>query len=650
MIEGVTADRFLGESMRILVGLILASLLAGQGAAQIDQFAAMPRIWHADISPNGSHLATGCSPRGVREICIYDLVGDTAPVVIPAPDGGEMSAFSWPSDEYLVYYVHTVQTMRTSGGLRTRTLSQPVSYSLATGRSNLLLVNSSLASPLIGTSDRVAMEITFLLDDTQGGLIRARQPGDFGTVVYEMNLENGGRARRLEVSSGQTIGFVLDQNGETILDVRYDDDTGEFSILQAGPGPRREIYSGNYPSETPRIFGLVDGGSAVAISFPVEGLRRMNVETGALTDFSVPDIARANPIVDDYAMSVVGFSYTDDLPRQMFTNPELAGLLAEIQQILTEDSVTISAWNADWTKLVIEARDMGRPTNYYLLDLASGGLGLLDVEVQFSNAEAAGVRSSIVYEASDGLAIPGYVTLPPGQTSQTGPFPLIVMPHGGPQSRDTGEYDWWASFYASLGYAVLQPNFRGSSGYGHEFVEAGHGGFGTRMIDDLIDGARYLQNAGIADPGSYCAAGASYGGYAALMLALRDSEDVACVISFAGVTDPFAIMESSSALDTELRYWEQYTGSRYGSSAEQAVITPVERAGEYRAPLLILHGNQDTTVPFGQFRLLRDAIGNRPDVRFVEMDGADHYLGNPDARATLLRESQAFLEEHFPAD
>lgn len=224
------------------------------------------------------------------------------------------------------------------------------------------------------------------------------------------------------------------------------------------------------------------------------------------------------------------------------------------------------------------------------------------------------------------------------------------MPHGGPQSRDTGEYDWWASFYASQGYAVLQPNFRGSSGYGHEFVEAGYGGFGTRMIDDMIDGVHYLQNAGIANSGRYCAAGASYGGYAALMLALRDPENVACVISFAGVTDPFAIMESSSALNTELRYWEQYTGSRYGSPAEQAVITPVERAGEYRAPLLILHGNQDTTVPFGQFRLLRDAMANRSNARFVEMDGADHYPGNPDARASLLRESQVFLEQCFPAN
>ncbi|WP_417484970.1 alpha/beta hydrolase family protein [Maricaulis salignorans] len=638
--------------MRILVGLIAAVILAGQAMAQIETYAAMPRIWSADISPDGSRLATGCSPRGAREICIYDLVGGADPIVIPAPDGGRISGFTWPSNAYLVYYITSVQRVPTSGGLRTWTLRQPVSYSLATGRSNLLMVDSSLASPLVGVDDRVAVQITYAYEGATRSGSRIGRRDDFGTLVYEMNLENGRRVRRREVSTDSTFDFTLNQVGEAILEARYDDDTGAYAIHGAADTSHPEIYSGIFSGGLPAILGLTDGGTAAALRIPGTGLRRLDIATGDLSPFNVNgvDVSLMDPIVDDYAMDVVGFSYTDDLPRQIFTNRELAAIHAELTQVLTEDSVRISAWSQDWTKLVVVGEDAGRPAHYYLLDLSTGGLGLLDVETAFPDGAVPGSRLAVEYAASDGLNIEAYMTLPPGRTQADGPFPMILMPHGGPQARDTAGFDWWAAYYASLGYVVLQPNFRGSEGYGYDFVEAGYGGFGTRMIDDMIDGAQYLQAIGLARPGAYCAAGASYGGYAALMLALRDRDNLACVISFAGVTDPFSILESRSSLGISLRYWEQFLGSRYGSRSEQAVITPLERSGEFAAPLLILHGDLDTTVPYGQLRLMRDAMAGNPAARFVTLPGEDHYLRSSEARTILLRESQAFLEEYFPAD
>lgn len=638
--------------MRLFTGLLLAATLSGTAAAQIDVYAAEPRIWATSLSPDGSHLATGCSPRGVRDICIYDLAGGAEPIVIPAPEGGRMSGFSWPSNSYLLYYVTTVQDVATSEGRRTWTLRQPISYSLATGRSALLVVESELVSPMSGADDRVAVQITYARDTRArtGSRIEGRE--DFGTVVYEINLQNGHRGRRLHVSANSTFDYVLDQAGEAVLEARFADETGEYSINLSGNGPHDAIYSGVYPGEIPRIFGLTDHGAAAVVRFPGEGLRHLDIASGDISRFDVggADVSLMSPIVDEYAMDVVGFSYVDNLPRQIFTNPELAGLLTELGGILTEDSITIQAWNQDWTKLIVVGQDSGQPANIYLLDLTTGGLGLLDVETILPDGQTPTPLEEIEYSASDGLAIPAYISLPPGRTAEDGPFPLIVMPHGGPQDRTTAEYSWWPAYYASLGYVVLQPNFRGSSGYGYEFVEAGYGGFGTRMIDDIIDGARYLQETGIARPGAYCAAGASYGGYAAMMAALRDPENVACVISFAGVTDPFAILESRNNLEISLRYWEQFMGNRYGDRAEQATITPVERAAEFQAPLLLIHGEVDTTVPFGQFRLMRTAMDGRPDARFVTMPGEDHYLSNVEARTTLLRESSAFLEEYFPVE
>lgn len=623
--------------MRVISGLVLASILSGQGMAQVDTYAAMPHIRGASLSPDGSHLATGCSPRDQREICIYDLASGAAPIVIPAPDGGELSGFLWPGNEYLIYDVRTVQTVPTREGLRTWTLVQPVSYSLATGRSVLLTVDSWLASPMSGVEGRVAMSLPY---------------GSGGAGVYEMNLENGHRVRRLEVVGGNSTGLMLDQHGEVLLDIRYEDWDGAYAIYQVGDHAPSLVYSGVFPATQPRVYGLTESGGAVAISLPGTGLQRLDLATGALAAYQVGDldVSQMAAIVDDYAAEVVGFSYIDDLPRQIFIDPELASLQTELHQILTEDSVTITAWTPDRTKLVVEGRDAGQPASYYLLDLNAGGLGLLDVEMQLPDGQSFGSRQSLEYAASDGLVIPAYLTLPPGWVEGNAPPPLIVMPHGGPQARDTAEYDWWAAFYAARGYAVFQPNFRGSSGYGEAFEQAGHGGFGSRMIEDIIEGAHSLQATGAVRPGPYCVIGASYGGYAALMAALRDPDNVACVVSFAGVTDPFALLGSRNRWQTTLRYWEQYLGDRYGDRAEQATITPVSRAGEFRAPMLILHGEDDTTVPYGQLRLLRNVMEGRDNVRFVTLRDADHNLGTPQARATVLRESQTFLEEYFPAN
>ncbi|WP_417480954.1 alpha/beta fold hydrolase [Maricaulis sp.] len=637
--------------MRVVLGLFVTLLLSGPALAQVETYAAMPRIWAADLSPDGTHLATGCSPRGVREICIYDLAGGAAPVVIPAPDGGEMSAFDWPGNAYLIYYIDSVQTLPTQDGLRTMTLTQPVSYSLATGRSEPLMVNSRLVSPMVGAEGRVAMEITFALDTRAGSGSRIGGRDDSGTVVYEMNLENGRRVRRMEVSDGSTIGYLLNPEGEVVLDVRRFDETGQYSVHRPDGAQSPAIYSGIFPATQPRVYGVMDNGEAVVIRIPGSGLRRLDIATGALSAFDVggEDVSQMAAIVDYYASEVVGFRYTDDLPRQIFIDPDLASLHAELKQILTEDSVTITTWTPDRTKLVVEGRDAGQPANFYLLDLNTGGLGLLDVETVLPEGQAPSSREYLEFTASDGLEIPAYLTLPPGFAEGDAPPALIVMPHGGPRARDTAEYDWWAAFYAAHGYAVFQPNFRGSTGYGEAFERAGYGGFGSRMIDDIIEGAHHLQETGRARPGQYCVIGGSYGGYAALMTALRDRDNVACAVSFAGVTDPFAFLGNRTRWQTTLRYWEQYMGDRFGDRDDQATITPVARADELTLPLLVLHGEDDTTVPFGQLRLLRNAMEGRDNVQFVTLPDADHYLGTPEARTVLLRESQAFLDANFPA-
>ena len=169
------------------------------------------------------------------------------------------------------------------------------------------------------------------------------------------------------------------------------------------------------------------------------------------------------------------------------------------------------------------------------------------------------------------------------------------------------------------------------------------------MVDDVIDGAAWAIAQGIAKPDGYCIAGGSYGGYSALMVAARDSGQVKCAISVNGVTDPILRLSEYTPDSNAYNHYELMLGSgRFSDDASRAAIMPVRQAGAMSAPILIMHGREDTRVPFRQFTRMREATGNRPNFTFVEMEGEDHFLQSTYARSDVLNRTLTFLEAHHP--
>ena len=250
----------------------------------------------------------------------------------------------------------------------------------------------------------------------------------------------------------------------------------------------------------------------------------------------------------------------------------------------------------------------------------------------------------ITYTASDGLEIPAVLTTPPGGE---GPYPLVVLPHGGPQVRDDLRFDWWAQAYAQMGYMVLQPNYRGSAGYGLEFIEAGYDEFGGRMVEDMLDGARHLQSEGLAHAGGFCMAGASYGGYAALMGAILAPEEVACVVAVNPVTEPVSLIGEGLAVDAEslVTFWERYVGDRYMSGEAASEISVVSRAGELAASILVFHGEEDNVVSIDQSQALARSLRGSDQFTFVPLEGDDHYMSRAGSRREVLERSLALFDE-----
>lgn len=257
----------------------------------------------------------------------------------------------------------------------------------------------------------------------------------------------------------------------------------------------------------------------------------------------------------------------------------------------------------------------------------------------------------VTYTARDGTELWGYLTRP---ANAEGAQPLVVMPHGGPESRDSFQFDLIVQFFATRGYSVFQPNFRASEGSGYSFAQAGHRQWGRRMQDDVTDGVRHLIEAGRADAGRICIVGASYGGYAALAGGAFTPELYRCVVAIAPDADLVQMLDEERRQQGRnsigYAYWATIVGDANRDQAELIAMSPARHAENFRAPVLLIHGSADWIVRVEQSEVMHRALQRAGrEVRFVRVEDEDHYLlwwERPN-RQRLFEEMEQFLAAHL---
>lgn len=338
------------------------------------------------------------------------------------------------------------------------------------------------------------------------------------------------------------------------------------------------------------------------------------------------------------AKRVVGASYATEKREAVFFDPELKRLADSLSKALPGlPLIRFVDSTVDESKLLIWAGSDNDPGRYYLYDKATRQLAELMVSrPQLEGVKLASVKP-VTYRAADGTSIPGYLTLPPGSGAKN--LPAIVMPHGGPSARDEWGFDWLSQFYANRGFAVLQPNFRGSAGYGDDwFVQNGFQSWWT-AIGDVLDAGRWLVAEGIADPSKLAVVGWSYGGYAALQSNVVDPALFKAIVAIAPVTD-------LNLLKEQYRNWSSFALARdfIGSGPHVAQGSPAQNASRIKAPVLLFHGDLDRNVQIRASSLMESRLREQgKPVEFVRYQGLDHYLEDSQARADMLRRSEAFL-------
>lgn len=342
---------------------------------------------------------------------------------------------------------------------------------------------------------------------------------------------------------------------------------------------------------------------------------------------------------------VVGVYHSAVSGGRIYWDEGYASFQGALDKALPDTNNQLVSFSDDERKYILYTSDDSQPGTYYYGDRDTGALSPFIYQYPQLQDQTLSTKRKIVYKSRDGLEIEGFLSLPPGATKK--PLPAVIHPHGGPMGRDYGGFDYWTQFFTSRGYAVLQPNFRGSSGYGHDFMMQAVKGYGLAMQDDLEDATQWLIDQGIADQQRICIVGASYGGYAAMMAAVKTPDLYRCAISFAGMSD----------LLEQRNHYRNYVNravafDQFGSDSQQLKATsPRRHVEKIKIPLLLIHGEKDRVVPVRQSREMAEELeDNDKDFIYLELENGTHHLSRQENRVSLFDAMDKFLAKHLSTD
>lgn len=492
--------------------------------------------------------------------------------------------------------------------------------------------------------------------------------------IYRLDVRSG-QARLVQRNLGGIQNWMADTQGEVRL-AQGTSGTTRRVMVKPPASPERPsswVALARYDASDPaaaRTQALAPLGFDADPRFlyalaPVDGrnaLVRIDLQDPAFpreTLLADPQFdVRASLIRDPASRRIVGVNATTNASRTLFWDDDARRRRESLERALPGRLNRVVSNDATGQRGIVLSIQGARPPDYFMMDWASGRAEIIGSAQPELVKQPLATPRRIALRSRDGLALEGYLTLPPrraaGPMDNSGgrparPMPAILLPHGGPAAADTGGYDYWSQFLASRGWAVLQINFRGSTGYGQEFREAGRRRWGLEMQDDLADGMRWLVDQGIADAGRVCIVGGSYGGYAALMGAVKDPALYRCVVSFAGPTDLRDLLSHSQNFVGYELGAEAEIGTWWGDREKLRQTSPALRAAEIRVPVLLMHGVNDLTVPVEQSRDMAEALqkAGHTDTRYVELPLGNHTLARQQDRVRVLTEMERFLQQNL---
>ncbi len=465
--------------------------------------------------------------------------------------------------------------------------------------------------------------------------------------LYRVNLETMSTSKVGGVTrTGVYRDWLIDADGEVAVILDVEANTGNWQLLSDANG---EIASGKNPAGAIGIVGFNTDGSGVILSERTKEdifWSKVPLQGGSREPF-LNDLHIDRAFLDPRSGRLIGYLEGGESERVSFSNPAHQEVVEKIRKTFSNFQVRLVDWTSDLGDVIVRTRGNRDSGTYYAVNLGKKSAKAIAYERLNIGPSQVGPISTFEYSASDGLEMEGILTLPPHKEAKD--LPVIVLPHGGPHNHDVAEFDWWAQAFASRGYAVFQPNFRGSTNDTTEFFLAGFGEWGRKMQTDKSDGLAALAEAGIVDKDRACIVGASYGGFAALAGVTLQQGIYRCAVSVNGVSDigeKYGIIRGSSA-----RILQTAREQRLGPRETWKEVSPLRFADKADAPIMLIHGVDDTVVEYKHSSKMADRLkdAGKP-YELVKLNGEDHWLSLSETRQKMLENAVRWVEKYNPAD
>lgn len=469
--------------------------------------------------------------------------------------------------------------------------------------------------------------------------------------VYRLNLATGDLTL-LEENPGDIAGWMTDHDGKLRVAVRSDGVNTSLLYRDKEDEPFRNILTTDFRESVSPLFFTFDNKklyvasnlgrdkSAIFVFDP------QTVEHEELL-FEHPDVDVSSLFRSRKRKVITGTGFTTDRFRYHFFDEQRAALQKELEERLPDDEVVVASMSRDETKVLVYAGSDRTRGTYFFFDRETKDFRKLAELASWLPKERMAPMKHVSYTSRDGLTIHGYLTLPLGKEPKN--LPVVIHPHGGPWVRDGWGFDPQVQFLANRGLAVLQMNFRGSTGYGRAFWEAGFKEWGRSMQDDVSDGVLWLINQGIADPKRVGIYGASYGGYAVLAGLAFTPDLYACGVDYVGVSNIFTLLETIPP------YWElgrQMLYEQIGDPEKDKELlkaaSPVFHADRITAPLFVAQGANDPRVKKAESDQIVEALRSRGiEVEYMVKENEGHGFRNEENRFDFYRAMERFLATHL---
>jgi dipeptidyl aminopeptidase/acylaminoacyl peptidase len=619
----------------------------------LENFAALPAISKPQLSPDGQHILALSNIDGAETVVVakFDSI-EISPIIKLKKGSDRIEWAEWANNERILIYAtypKIVFTKRTRIGRLFAVNSD--GSDLRELQLNKLLRHeqSELFSDL--------QVLNILPDEKENILVQTYTGRDKSPAVFKFNIYDGS-TQKVVSAAHEIDSWVSNRQGEVLIGIKrdYDAKTAELTTdIYYRPNTETDNWQSIYSYRSFKDFYI----TPIAVSDDKKSLyvysdyevykdviRKFDIEK---REFGEIVYQQEHYDVDSAVTRdgrLVGVGYTDDFYRIEYFDEELKTLQNMIAKTFAAYNSYITSSSRDKNRLIVTALSTNSPVKYFLVDLSLKKASFWLSQNATLENQTLPSKLPFSFKTNDDFELYGYFT--PGQKDKKSP--MVVLPHGGPGARETMDFDIWVQMLARNGYAVLQVNFRGSTGYGNDYQISGRKEWGKLMQTDVYEAINWVKEKQLADTDNMCIVGASYGGYVALTAGFQKPQAFKCIVSVAGVSDIPALIESDNFFDGLKVDIKTRIGDidNVEEKAELIKYSAINNVAAFNAPVLLIHGENDQRVHYSQSELMHNALRkNKKKSTLLLLEDGTHFIDNPKNRTEAFTAIDKFLRKYL---